>query len=472
MLRKTAISLLAIIAFTITAAGQTNTSVDLTLKAVPSEALKANSLQQRLIVQPDGKVIVFRGANAVDGVAAGSIVRLNTDGSLDTSFTFCGCAVNYLERVILLPDGKLIISGSGNDGGMARLNSDGSLDAILISDSNRQYFVEASQVDGKVLVAVREAFSGFSRYDLFRYNADGSLDVAFSPIALTSGSPSFAIVGGIEFLPDGRFYLAVTSGIFTSSISLTRRNVNGTIDSSWEVPNFGSGSSSNSVNVAAIDLQADESLLVAGRFSTVNGVPKQSLVKLFPAGNVDLAFESPSVLWGTGVRSLPSGKILFAGSIDISGIIRLFRLNSDGSSDASFTMDTRISSILSTWGLSTSGQIIVFGRPTKSLNPRMYRLFADGDIDPSFDPNLTLFADVHAMVKQSDGKLVVAGTFSQMNGIARARIARVSADGMLDSTFDVGTGFNSTPTELISKPMERSLRSGHSPASTESRYHA
>lgn len=436
-----------------TAFGQAGLGVDLSFNAVPSQALNAGPVQQRALVQPDRKIIVYGGANAVDGVAAGSILRLNTDGTIDPTFTYCGCGVEVLERVLLLPDGKLIISGSGLTGSVARLNSDGSLDSVLFgADASRSYFVEAVQPDGKLLVTERGSFQGFSNWALRRFNADGTPDGSFAPINLASGSPSFAVVGGIEFLPDGRFYLAVTSGSFGSSVSLTRRNVDGSIDASWASPSFSSGGSPSTANLAAIDLYADGSLLVAGRFATVNGVPKAHLVKLLPAGNVDLNFATPAAIWGTGVELLPSGRILFSGVVDASGMIRIFRLNSDGTSDDTFTMDAAIETASGPWEVDSSGRIIFFGKPAKSSNPRLYRLFGDGGIDTSFDPNLTVYADVYALLKQSDGRVIVTGTFSQMNGVAKARIARVNADGTLDPTFDPGIGFDLPPYEIIQQP--------------------
>lgn len=433
--------------------GQAISGVDLSFNAVPSQALSSGPVQQRTLVQPDGKIIVYGGANAVDGVAAGQILRLNTDGTIDPTFTYCGCGVEVLERVILLPDGKLIISGNGINGSMARLNSDGSLDTIFFgTDSRRYYFVEAVQPDGKLLVTERISSQGFSSYSLRRFNADGLPDVSFTPIALASGSPSFASVGGIEFLADGRFYLGVTSGSFGSSISLTRRNSDGSVDSSWAAPSFSSGGSPSTANLAGLDLVADGSLLVAGRFATVNGVPKAHLVKILPAGNVDLSFATPAAIWGTGVELLPSGKILFSGVVDASGMIRIFRLNADGTSDGTFTMDAAIETTSGTWGVDPSGRIIFFGKPAQSSNPRLYRLLEDGNIDSSFNPNLTVYSDVYALLKQPDGKIVVAGTFTQMNGVAKARIARVNADGTLDPTFDPGTGFDSPPSELLQQP--------------------
>jgi uncharacterized delta-60 repeat protein len=51
-------------------------------------------------------------------------------------------------------------------------------------------------------------------------------------------------------------------------------------------------------------------------------------------------------------------------------------------------------------------------------------------------------AQVHTIVIQSDGKILVGGAFATYAGTATAKLARLNANGTLDTTFTVGTGFN------------------------------
>jgi len=67
-----------------------------------------------------------------------------------------------------------------------------------------------------------------------------------------------------------------------------------------------------------------------------------------------------------------------------------------------------------------------------------------GSLDPSTGPNSGPNSTVNAIVRQSDGKIVVVGSFSQVAGIARKYIARLNADWTLDTDFDPGIGPNSS----------------------------
>src|SRR5438132_7451114 len=71
---------------------------------------------------------------------------------------------------------------------------------------------------------------------------------------------------------------------------------------------------------------------------------------------------------------------------------------------------------------------------------------AAGDIDSSFNPGLGASgsaATVFSVALQADGKIVIGGTFSQAGGQARGNIARFNADGSLDATFlSSGVGAN------------------------------
>ncbi|GAA4350296.1 hypothetical protein GCM10023185_07960 [Hymenobacter saemangeumensis] len=81
-----------------------------------------------------------------------------------------------------------------------------------------------------------------------------------------------------------------------------------------------------------------------------------------------------------------------------------------------------------------------------------------GVIDPTFNAanNGTSFnGSVRAIVHQPDGKLIVCGSFTAIGGVSRNRIARLHADGSLDTSFNPGTGFTNNftdPTELLLQP--------------------
>ncbi|HMU34213.1 MAG TPA: FG-GAP-like repeat-containing protein [Pyrinomonadaceae bacterium] len=427
------------------------TNVDPTFNAVPSRPFSATGTvpDQEQAIQADGKVLIWGGALAVDGVAVGKLARLNTDGSRDAGFAYCQCGIDVLRNAAPLADGKILAAGLSNrQAKVIRLNSDGSIDPTFVFQGVASPYsfsaatVVAVRDDGKFYVKYYWAFMNFGGETLFRFNADGSLDSSFTSVAVGDGR----VLTAIELLPNGDFFLAfgwvVSSGYFSSVSKFTS---SGALDSTWTPPAF-PNSSPPQVSVAGLSAAADGSLLIAGWFSSVNGAPKSNLVRLLPAGNVDLNFTAENSFRGSGVKLLPNGKILFSIASGIGNGYRLIRLNSDGSLDSTYTMDAAIEQIANSWSLDASERTVF------NAGDRYVRLLSNGSLDTTFSTNVNIFGRVNAMARQADGKVVVTGEFTKFNGTASPNIVRVNDDGTLDPTFDAGTGFDQPPTRLILQP--------------------
>ena len=74
---------------------------------------------------------------------------------------------------------------------------------------------------------------------------------------------------------------------------------------------------------------------------------------------------------------------------------------------------------------------------------------AAGDVDLSFNPSLSANAYVFAVTVQPDGKVLVGGQFTAVNGTSRNNIARLNANGSLDSSFNPGTGINAGVSSVV-----------------------
>lgn len=429
-------------------------TVDPTFNTVPSKAIReVGSLKQ--LVQPDGKVVLWGGDYVIGGVSKGQVVRLNADGSVDNTFNYCGCLVSYILNVGLQPDGKLLVAGANGQSRMVRLNPDGSQDASFAASFpigvGSEFTFVAIQPDGKILATSYGSFgNGFHAGYLVRLNTDGTTDSSFTSIVYDSGRTIWGFVKALALEPSGKFYLATStvSGPSTS-MAFSRRNANGTVDTTWEAPNFTtSGGFPNSAEISGLDIQPDGAVVVGGRFDTVNGAGRKDFVRLMPAGNVDLTF-TPPVSMGSGggrVKVLSNGKILV--NYHSTGNGSIARLNSDGSLDNTYVLSPLVSIVSNQYGFDSSERIVFLGISTQQAY-RYFRLNPNGDADPTFDPNVTLFGQVRSAVAQSNGKTVVAGSFTQLNGLTRSSIARLNADGTLDPTFDPGTGFNNPPSKLV-----------------------
>ena len=442
-------------------------TVDPAFAPVPSKAITAaGSIGQ--LVQPDGKVVIWGADLVVDGVSKGQIARVNVDGSVDNTFDYCGCLLSSVTNVGLQPDGKLIVAGTTGIARMVRLNANGSQDqsfGITLSgyghNSSTAEFVEI-QPDGKIYATVSGSLgSGFHSGYLVRINADSTIDSGFTTITYDNGRTIWGYVRAFALASGGKFYYAVTTYSGGSSSSVVRRiNDNGTADSTWELPNFtGSGGFPGTVDVSGLSVQTDGAVVAGGRFDAVNGVSKVNFVRLMPAGNVDLTFSPPTGMASGGgqVKVLASGKIL--AGFNTTGIGRLARLNSDGSQDNTFVLSPTVGTVSNRWVVDSSGRIIFLGISDTPAY-RYFRLNPDGDVDGTFNPNVTTFGQIYKVATQTNGKTVIAGSFSQVNGLARAGIARVNADGTPDATFDPGTGFSSIPDEVLVQTDGKVLVSG------------
>src|SRR5688572_10816826 len=63
-----------------------------------------------------------------------------------------------------------------------------------------------------------------------------------------------------------------------------------------------------------------------------------------------------------------------------------------------------------------------------------------GDVDLSFDPGSGVNGPVNAVAVQPDGKVIIAGQFTTVKGLARSKVARLNADGSADGSFNAGMG--------------------------------
>jgi uncharacterized delta-60 repeat protein len=219
----------------------------------------------------------------------------------------------------------------------------------------------------------------------------------------------------------------------------------------------------NQVNT--IETQSDGKILVGGQFTQLNGNVRNYLVRLNSDGIEDDTFYTNLTSTGdtTGFDSYPNtlsvqsdGKILVGGNFNyLNGIRRnnLVRLNSDGTEDTTFYSNltssgnaTGFNVPVNTIAIQSDGKILVGGSfTTLNGNTRNYlvRLNSDGTEDTSFYTNLTSTGDnsgfndyVNTIAIQSDGKILVGGGFSTLNGdVIYQYLCRLESNGTPDSSY-------------------------------------
>jgi uncharacterized delta-60 repeat protein len=176
-------------------------------------------------LQPDGKIVVAGyTVNAVSSDFA--VARYNADLTLDSSFdgdgrkTFDYGADDMAGDVLIQPDGKIVLTGTGystGDVAVTRLNRDGSLDSSFDGDGSARVdlgddkadigLAAALQANGKIVVA---GTGGASQVVLLRFQPGGALDTTFDG----DGKQTLPVTGGasaVVLLPDGRIVAAGSS---------------------------------------------------------------------------------------------------------------------------------------------------------------------------------------------------------------------------------------------------------------------
>ncbi|MBA3634533.1 MAG: VCBS repeat-containing protein [Acidobacteria bacterium] len=441
---------LILIAFiSISAVKAQTSSVDLSFNAIPE---KNSTSTANFTLQPDNKIIVFGNFQVVNGAVRSQIARLNPDGSLDATFNCATCNFN-ISNALLQPDGKIVVSGSTNNliPVVYRLNADGSRDASFtspIATVMGSAFVNTIQPDGKILVTHSGYIGGFFFAELYRLNTDGTVDTTFTRISVGSGRLVRTYPVKISVAPDGKILVATnTTSASNTAGDIRRYNANGTADSTFEPPNIVGADGFPGFNRSLIndfDIQSDRSIVIVGRFVSVNAVSRLNVAKLLPTGNVDLSFNSSNIGQANRVRILPDGKVL------ISSSNQFYRLNTDGSLDISFTSPTNIT-LINNWMFDSAGRIFLYGVFLENgvSVSKFARLNQNGSIESSFTVTFGVVASTTAIAVQADGKVVFAGDFIRVNGVPRVSIARVNADGNLDTTFNSGTGFNGTVSKIL-----------------------
>jgi uncharacterized delta-60 repeat protein len=196
-------------------------------------------------------------------------------------------------------------------------------------------------------------------------------------------------------------------------------------------------------------------------------------------GDLDPAFTLSPLVRGTiySITVQSDGKVLVGGSFGINdGAARngIARLNADGSLDASFQdgMDGigagghYVNSIV----VQTNGRVLIGGyfAGVNGVDRRgIARLNADGSLDNGFENAMagaiytycppfpqscySYLGQVNSVAVQSDGKVFVGGYFNRFNNAVHHSIARLNADGSLDSSFqDLWLGDDSSPPTILS----------------------
>lgn len=441
-----------------------------------------------MTVQPDGKtIIVGEMINATLDFFV--LARFNVDGTFDNSFgndgkvvTPFGSRFDFLQAIILQPDGKIVVAGgyfNGNDYdfGLLRFQSNGDPDPSFgieggvttpIGFSDESIRAIGIQTDGKIVVA------GFSRngsnndFAVVRYLTDGHLDLQFGTagkVVTSFGSGDESILA-LAIQADGKIVTGGSVDTGSTGINLdfgmARYNTNGGLDLS-----FGSGGKVvTAVGVSddfirAITIQPDGKIIAGGESYDGLGFPNFALARFDSNGSLDPLFGSGGgkIVTPVGqagaifsVALQQDGKIVGAGyaSVGNNEDFALVRFNMDGSLDDHFGAGGKVTTAI--WSgsefiesviIQTDGKLVAAGRVFQGKNEDtgLLRYNLDGSLDQTFGTEggiLIHFGEgddfLLSVAVQPDGKVIAAGW--SFNGFDNDfALVRYHSNGNLDTTF-------------------------------------
>jgi uncharacterized repeat protein (TIGR01451 family)/uncharacterized delta-60 repeat protein len=330
-------------------------------------------------------------------------------------------------------------------------------------------FSIALQSDGKIV-----AVGDFSKVNLFarsrlaRVNSDASLDTTF----LSGLSGANAAVRAMKLQSNGRILIG---GAFTRVNGVNRPHFarllgDGSLDSSF---NPGSGSDDSVFAVAETFVGVDRRLLIGGGFTTVSGSSRPGLTRLNDDGTIDGSFNPALSINGTvyaiavyPTNGIQSGKILIGGDFSqINGVNvgRVARLTSDGTLDPTFNPGSGADDIVRALAIQVDGRVLVGGAFTHvngTALTRVARLNVDGSVDVGFNPGAGADDTVLTFLLQPDNRILVGGQFTHFSGVSRGRITRLMADGSVDPSINFGAGADSFVNSLALQPDNQILLGG------------
>jgi len=269
-------------------------------------------------------------------------------------------------------------------------------------------------------------------------------------------------VDGLAILPNNE---TVIVGDFSSYNTIGRNcialiDMNGMLDTSFN-PGSGAGGGFNGTGpfISAVALSSGK-YIIGGDFTAFNGAPRNGIARVNASGSLDGAFLSglagaDGTVWAVAVQ--PDGRVLIGGDFThVNGTVRnhIARLNTDGSLDTTFNPGTNFDDSVYALALQPSGGGQIFAGGDFAVGGQAYGYIAllnsDGSLNTSFNPGLGPDTTVYAVCWQPNGQVLLGGAFAYINGSSLNGIARLNADGSIDTAgFSPGTGADDVVHSII-----------------------
>ncbi|MGC8744337.1 MAG: Calx-beta domain-containing protein [Verrucomicrobiia bacterium] len=469
----------------------------------------ANGAVRSISLLDDGRIIIAGDFTQFNGNSYNGIARLNPDGSLDDTF-YIGAGANgpiyaadfttietpvvfrrnsgffnytdtaqietgsrsgtitidydfggFNNNMRVYYGGVVILNLTTNGTGTISVDYGPGLETSVIIAINEVPLPQAgpwsytATISGGSNIKTKIAIGGdFTRFGaeprgrIAVLNEAGTVDDTFYPRA----TPDYNIYA-LSIYTNGMILLGGSSKaiVGVNLTNLARLTRDGLIDTNF---NIGLGPDSD---VRAIAIQTDSSFIIGGAFTNINGIPRTYLARIFPNGMIDPYFNNCDCYNGivNTIALQPDGKIIVGGEFTLANGAkrnRVARINPDGTIDLSFNIGSGANGAVYSVAIQKDGKALVAGAFTTFNDrsvPALVRLNADGSIDNTFAPE-QIVGSVRKVVVADDGKILIGGAFYITNANYTAYgLARLDSDGLLDYTFNPGTGANDYVSDLV-----------------------
>ncbi|WP_116787786.1 hypothetical protein [Flavobacterium psychrotrophum] len=343
---------------------------------------------------------------------------------------------NLFRHIIIASFLAVCISGNAQEG--ANDPTFNPIDTSLGNGTNDAISDMEVQPDGKILLAGNFSFyKNIESHHIVRLNADRSIDISFNVGALIDG-----YIDEIVVQNDGKILI---SGGFThygnnEVNGFARLNANGSLDTTF---NTGPGFNNK---VYKLLIQPDNKILVAGSFSSYNGVACYAVIRLNYDGSIDNSFAMNSSITSVLDIVFQDDKIIIAGRGSANSYT-VKRFLSTGAEDTTFYSWYGNIGFRRSLEIQQDNKILVASWPVSfEESPSIVRLNANGRVDSSFSGGLSSDATITDIVLQEDNKIIIVGEFTNYGSAVAHSAARLNTNGQLDATFN-------TPLQKVDYPI-------------------
>ena len=425
------------------------------------------------IVFKNGEIFAAGFFTKAGGIDANKIVKLDLNGSIDSTFITPAGITDIIKSVTILDDGSILIGNSWtfdgfSRGGMTRLNPDGLIDFSFNSPEMSGPYSQIVVRDSSLYFSSYKRLNGIDGAYVFKMKLNGEMDAAFKPILIDDlGFYDFHM----DFLQNNILYnnSSFAGNIYGVSLSDSVGNRIGSFKP--EISRYGTVKLGDYLN---------GKLVVSGDFIRIDSNETYGIAMINDDGTTDQSFSlgknlgkpvqikvlnDTCLLFSTGkalvkldkngqiipdfhfspfktLLEVPKFRVLDNGKIFTTCGVNVYRLNEDGTEDTDFGIGAGLGGSSSTaFDFDVQYDKVVYGSIFDHYNEipvnKLVRLNTDGSVDQTFNTGSGPDGPVTMIKVLSSGEMIIGGNFLLFNGIAVPHgLVKLGVNGNVDNSFN------------------------------------